>query len=307
MQARTTERARAAVAVPRQDGRVVVVTGASAGIGLATAEILAHRGAHVVLAVRDVAKGRRAAAGLRAPADRLDVRRLDLADLASVAAFADDLGDLVEHRGGIDVLVNNAGVMATPRRITDLGVDDQLATNHLGHLALTLRLLPVLRDRVVVVSSQSHRRADLDLTDLDWSRRGYRPYGAYGASKLANLHVLLELQRRLTAAGSTLRVLGAHPGTSRTAITQGAGSGLVRRVGHLGHPLVGMPPWRGALPVVHAATRDLPGNTYLGPDGPGEMFGWPVAVGRSAEASDPERARATWEVSLRLLGMTSPV
>lgn len=276
----------------------MVVTGASAGVGAATAEILAHRGAHVVLAVRDVEKGRRVAAGMRAPSGLLDVRRLDVSSAASVDAFAGSLDDLPR----IDVLINNAGVMATPFRLTEWGVDDQLATNHLGHVLLTAHLLPRLTDRVVIVGSQSHRGADLDLDDLDWSRRGYRPYGAYGASKLANLHLLAELQRRLTASGSSVRAVGAHPGSTRSAITQGAGNGLLRRVGGFGHPLVSMPAWQGALPLVYAAIMDVPGNTYLGPDGLGELSGWPTAVGRSRAATDPAFARRTWEVSVDVTG-----
>lgn len=281
--------------MPRQDGRTFVVTGASAGVGAATAEILAHRGAHVVLAVRDEAKGQRVAAAMRAPQDRLEVRRLDVADPDSIVRFSDALGE-------VDVLINNAGVMATAFRISPWGTDDQFATNHLGHVLLTALLLPRITDRVVVVSSQSHRGADLDLDDLDWSRRGYRPYGAYGASKLANLHFLGELQRRLTAFGSTLRAVGAHPGSTRSAITQGAGNGLLRRIGAFGHPLVSMAPWQGALPLVFAATMDVPGNTYIGPDGPGELRGWPTAVGRSQAATDPDFARRTWEVSVALTG-----
>lgn len=274
-----------------------MVTGASAGVGAATTEILAHRGAHVVLAVRDVEKGRRVADAMRAPRHLLDVRRLDVADPDSIAAFADGL-DLDR----VDVLVDNAGVMATAYRVSAWGTDDQFATNHLGHVLLTALLLPRITDRVVVVSSQSHRGADLDLDDLDWSRRGYRPYGAYGASKLANLHFLAELQRRLTAAGSRVRAVGAHPGSTRSAITQGAGNGLMRRIGAFGHPLVSMPPWQGALPLVYAATMDVPGNTYIGPDGPGELRGWPTAVGRSRAATDPNFARRTWEVSVQLTG-----
>ncbi len=283
--------------VPHQHGRTFVVTGASAGLGLETARILAHRGARVVLAVRNVEKGEAAAATIRGG---VEVRRLDVSDLGSVRAFAANIERL-------DVLVNNAGVMSVPFGTSADGVEMQFATNHLGHFALSNLLLPKLSDRVVVVGSQSHRGADLDLDDLDWKRRGYGGYAAYSASKLANLLFLAELQRRLTAAGSTLRATGAHPGSTATSITGSTGSGLKTFVGSFGHKLVGMPGWRGALTTVYAATMDVPGNTYIGPDGPREMTGWPVSVGRSRAASDPALARALWDRSEELSGVSFPL
>jgi NAD(P)-dependent dehydrogenase (short-subunit alcohol dehydrogenase family) len=288
--------------LPRQDGRVVVVTGASGGLGLATAELLVALGAHVVLAVRDPARGEAAVRTFR-PGLRgsTEVRRLDVADLSSVRAFA-------AATGAVDVLVANAGVMAVPFARSVDGHELQLATNHLGHFALALLLLPRLGDRVVVVSSSAHRRARLDLDDLDWQRRGYRPAAAYATSKLANLLFLAELQRRLTAAGSQLRATGAHPGSTATGITGHTGSGALTRVGALGHRLTGMPPWRGALTTVHAAVLDLPGNTYLGPSGRLlGMHGWPVPVGRSAAAGDPDLAKALWARSEELTAVTWPL
>ena len=192
-------------AVPRQDGRTVVVTGASSGIGLQTARILAAFGAHVVLAVRNPEKGEAVARELRGSTE---VRRLDVADLASVRSFA-------EETGPVDVLINNAGVMAVPFARTTDGFESQLATNHLGHFALTNLLLPKLTDRVVVVGSAAHKSGHIDLDDLNWERRPYRAYPAYAQSKLANLLFLAELQRRLTAHGSTLRATAAHPATPR--------------------------------------------------------------------------------------------
>jgi NAD(P)-dependent dehydrogenase (short-subunit alcohol dehydrogenase family) len=290
-------RSRAWTEVPRQDGRTVVVTGASAGLGLETARVLAGRGAHVVLAVRNPDKGRRAAAAI---GGSVEVRPLDVADLGSVRAFADETDR-------VDVLVNNAGIMAVPFRTSPDGVEMHFATNHLGHFALANLLLPRLGDRVVVVASQAHRRGRLDLDDLDWKRRDYRAFAAYAASKLANLLFLAELQRRLTAAGSTLRAVGAHPGSTATAITGHTGSSLKTWVGWLGHRLTGMPVHRGALTSVFAATLDLPGNTYLGPDGWREMRGWPVSVGRSRAATDPDLARALWERSEELSGIRFPL
>jgi NAD(P)-dependent dehydrogenase (short-subunit alcohol dehydrogenase family) len=283
--------------VARQDGRRFVVTGASGGIGLQTTKALAERGAHVVLAVRDAARGEAAAAGM---SGSVEVRLLDVADLSSVRAFAADLGP-------VDVLINNAGILGVPFGRSPDGVELQFATNHLGHFALANLLLPRLTDRVVVVGSRSHRSGALDLDDLDWVRRGYRPYAAYGQSKLANLLFLAELQRRLTAVGSTLRATGAHPGSTATAITSRTGSAIKTRVGSFGHRLVGMPPWRGALPTLYAATMDVPGNTYVGPHRPGEMRGWPVNVGRSRAAGDPDLAKALWARSEELSGVSFPL
>ena len=287
--------------VPRQDGRLHVVTGASGGVGLETAKALAGAGAHVVLAVRNRARGEAAA---REMTGDVEIRLLDVADLSSVRAFA---AALVADHGRVDVLVNNAGILGVPYALSPDGVELQLATNHLGHFALANLLLPHLSDRVVVVGSRSHRSGRLDLDDLDWQRRGYRPYAAYAQSKLANLLFLAELQRRLTAVGSTLRTTGAHPGSTATAITSGSGSRLKTRVGSVGHRLVGMPAWKGALPTLWAATMDVPGNTYVGPHRLSEMQGWPVAVGRSHAAGDPGLARALWERSEELSGVGFPL
>lgn len=278
---------------PPQDGRRFVVTGANSGVGFETAKALAAAGAHVVLACRNEEKGREAA-GLMT--GEVEVRRLDVSSLASVREFAAGIGD-------VDVLINNAGIMAVPFGHSADGVELQFATNHLGHFALSMLLLPRLTDRVVVVSSQAHRSGDLDLDDLDWERRPYQGFAAYGASKLANLVFLGELSRRLTAAGSTLRATGAHPGTTASAITGSTGRGWATRIGAWGHELVGMPAWQGALPTLYAATVDLPGNSYIGPDRLREMRGWPVGVGRSRAAVDAELARRLWEVSVELTGL----
>ena len=283
-------------AVPRQDGRTVVVTGATSGIGLQTARILAAFGAHVVLAVRNPEKGAAVARELRGSTE---VRRLDVSDLASVRSFA-------EETGPVDVLVNNAGIMAVPLARTTDGFESQLATNHLGHFALTNLLLPRLTDRVVVVASAAHRSGSVDLDDLNWENRPYRPYAAYAQSKLANLLFMAELQRRLTVAGSTLRVTGAHPGSTATGITGSTGSRVKTFVGRHGIKLVGMPAWQGALPTLYAATMDVPGNTYIGPHRLREMNGWPTGVGRSQRALDPDLAQALWAESERLSGVAFP-
>ena len=284
------------LSVPRQDGRTFVVTGASSGIGLAAARILAAFGAHVVLAVRNPDKGAAVARELRGD---VEVRRLDVADLGSVRAFAEGIDE-------VDVLVNNAGVMGVPFAVTADGFETQLATNHLGHFALTNLLLPRLRDRVVVVASASHRSGMVDVDDLLWERRGYAPYAAYAQSKLANLLFLAELQRRLTASGSTLRATAAHPGYTSTGIQGGTGNAWFTRLSQLGNALLGMPAWQGALPTVYAATVDLPGNSYVGPHRFRELNGWPTLVGRSRTAADPDLARALWSRSEELTGVSFP-
>jgi NAD(P)-dependent dehydrogenase (short-subunit alcohol dehydrogenase family) len=287
---------------PRQDGRRFVVTGASGGLGAETSRALAARGAQVVLAVRNREKGDRVATAIRESGvdGEVEVRTLDVADLSSVGAFAAQVGP-------VDVLVNNAGVLALPYGRSVDGVELHLATNHLGHFALTNLLLPRLSDRVVVVGSLAHRNGDLRVDDLMWERHDYKPYAAYAASKLANMLFLAELQRRLTAAGSSLRATGAHPGSTATEITSNTGSGLKTFVGRFGHRLVGMTVDQGALPILYAATMDVPGNAYIGPDRFREMTGWPTGVGRSRRAIDPALAKALWEESERLSGVAFPL
>jgi NAD(P)-dependent dehydrogenase (short-subunit alcohol dehydrogenase family) len=274
-----------------------VVTGATSGLGRETARSLAEQGANGVLAVRNTDKGVEVA---RSMPGTVEVRRLDVADQSSVREFAAGVGP-------VDVLINNAGVMAVPYALTADGFETQLATNHLGHFALTNLLLPSITDRVVVVSSDSHVRGEIDLDDLNWERRTYRPFKAYATSKLANLLFLLELDRRLREAGSAVRAVGAHPGSTATAITANTGNGLMTWVGSWGHRLAGMSPRRGALTTLYAATADVPGNTYIGPDGFMEMRGWPGEVGRSPKAEDAVLARGLWERSEELTGTRFPL
>ncbi|MEL7976564.1 oxidoreductase [Isoptericola sp. F-RaC21] len=281
--------------IPDQTGRTAVVTGATSGIGRVTAQALATRGARVVLAVRDVDKGRAAAAAM--PGDVV-VRRLDLADLASVRAFAADLAEPV------DLLVNNAGVMVPPLTRTADGFELQLGTNHLGHFALTNLLLPRVRGRVVTVSSSAHRFGAIDVDDLNWERRRYRPMAAYGQSKLANLLFTAELQRRLAAAGSPVIAVAAHPGMAATHLLSER-----RGAGHLMHRVsvpFAQPAEDGALPTLYAAVGDVPGDSYAGPSGFLEGRGAPTLVGRSARARDAAVARRLWDVSTSLTGVTFP-
>jgi NAD(P)-dependent dehydrogenase (short-subunit alcohol dehydrogenase family) len=283
--------------LPAQSGRVVIVTGANSGIGLPTARALAEAGAHVVLAVRDTGKGEVA---LESIPGVCEVRRLDLADLASVREFAD------AWQGDIDVLVNNAGVMATPERRTTDGFELQIGTNHLGHFALTNLLLPHVTDRVVTVSSGAHRGGSIDLDDLNWRHRPYRRWSAYQQSKLANLLFTLELERRLSVARSSVRALAAHPGYAATNLQFRSESRVGDRLMAIGNRLFAQTDEAGARPILFAASQDLPGASYVGPDGLGERRGYPTLVGRTAAASDVEMAKRLWALSEELTGVEFP-
>ncbi|MFD0275035.1 oxidoreductase [Kitasatospora sp. NPDC127111] len=299
--------------IPDQTGRVFVVTGANSGLGLATTRALARRGGTVVLAVRDERKGHRAVADLRAaqPDARLEVRRLDLADLDSVRAFARELR--ADHPR-LDVLVNNAGIMAPPRTLSAQGHELQFAAHHLGHFALTGLLLDRLAEghdpRVVTVSSINHRKGRLHFDDLD-GREGYAPMTFYNQSKFANAVFGRQLHLRLAAAGSPVRSLLAHPGFTATNIVTGEPTALYRVLfGLLARPLAQHPD-RGALPQLYAATGPgLAGGEFVGPDGRGELRGAPTLVELSPAAADTETGRRLWELSERLTdvryGLPSP-
>ncbi|MCX8528279.1 MAG: oxidoreductase, partial [Candidatus Nanopelagicales bacterium] len=278
--------------LPDLTGRTAVVTGANSGLGLATALELARHGADVTLAVRDHAKGTWAQ-GLIADqtGTAVSLGRLDLADLASVREFSDSWS--ASHTGGLDLLINNAGVMATPHRKTTDGFELQFGTNHLGHFALTGLLLPALvarpRSRVVSVSSMAHRMSGR--LDLDYLMDGHRhkPWTSYSQSKLANLLFTAELQRRLDAAGVPMLALAAHPGYANTNLQSVApamsGKSMQAKFMSTGNKYFAQSAERGALPTLFAATAPgLPGDTYVGPDGLLEMRGFPRIVGRSAAA-----------------------
>ncbi|WP_414166422.1 oxidoreductase [Streptoverticillium reticulum] len=292
--------------MPDQTARVCVVTGANSGLGLATTRALARRGAHVVLAVRDEAKGRHAAADITAeqPDAGLEVRRLDLSDLDSVRAFA---GRMHADHPKLDVLVNNAGVMAPPRTLSAQGHELQFACNHLGHFALTGLLLDLLTagddPRVVTVSSVNHRKGRLYFEDLAGEHR-YSPMGFYNQSKFANAVFGHELHRRLTGVGSLVRSVLAHPGYTATNLQMRA-VGLWRVVfGRIGNPLFAQSPAHGALPQLYAATDPgVAGGQFIGPDGPAELRGAPTRVQLSPAAADPETGRRLWELSERLTGV----
>jgi NAD(P)-dependent dehydrogenase (short-subunit alcohol dehydrogenase family) len=271
------------------------VTGANSGIGLAAARELARVGARVVLAVRDIEKGKQAAASI---AGKTEVRQLDLSDLDSVRAFAD------AWEGNLDVLVNNAGIMAVPQQRTKDGFELQIGTNHLGHFALTNLLLPHVTERVVTVASTAHRQGKIDLDDLNWERRGYSAWRAYGQSKLANLLFTMELQRRLEEAGSSVRATAAHPGYAATNLQSHTGNWLQHTGMAIANRLIAQSEEKGAWPTLFAASQDIPGNSYVGPDGFQEGRGHPKLVGRNAAAQDADVARALWTLSEDLTGVS---
>lgn len=296
--------------IPNLTGRQVIVTGASSGLGAETARALAEHGARVTLAVRDVAKGEGVAASIQGDTR---VAQLDLADLSSVRAFAQAWSEA--NPEGLDLLINNAGVMAIPRRVSADGFEMQLATNHLGHFALTGLLLPALvavpHSRVVTVSSSAHKMVrGINFNDINSEER-YRSWGAYGQSKLANLLFTAELQRRLDAAGMSVKALAAHPGYAATNL-QYASAAMRRattelRITRLLNRVAGQSPAMGALPILFAATfPGLPGDSYIGPDGPAESRGYPKQVGRSSAAHGTGAAARLWELSEELTGVAYP-
>ncbi|MGV0624364.1 SDR family NAD(P)-dependent oxidoreductase [Mycolicibacter minnesotensis] len=300
----------AAVDVPDQTGRVAVITGSNTGIGYHTAAALAKHGARVVLAVRDVAKGEAAAKRITKACPQADVavQELDLSSLASVRAAASALK--ITHPR-IDLLINNAGVMYTPKQTTVDGFELQFGTNHLGHFALTGLLLPHMArragSRVVTVSSMAHRiMAAIHFDDLQWES-GYNRIAAYGQSKLANLMFTYELQRRLAAKRKSTIAVAAHPGTANTELTRYLPP-FLRPADRLLTPLVVQSAAMGALPTLRAATDpEVTGGQYFGPSGIGEQRGHPKLVEASKQAHDVELQQRLWTVSEELTGITFPV
>ena len=292
--------------IPDLAGRTAIVTGASSGIGLETAKALAARGARVILAVRDLDRGRRAASTMRGQEPgqgpgTTEVRLLDLASLESVRAFAS------AWSGPVDLLINNAGVMIPPLSRTADGFELQFGTNHLGHFALANLLLPSIGGRVVTVSSNAHKGGSIDFDDLNWERKRYRAWRAYSQSKLANLLFTAELQRRLTEAGSTVLSVAAHPGYAATNLQSDSGSAITRfAMEKLGNRLLAQDAAGGARPTLYVATAAVPGNTFAGPSGFAGLRGAPAPCARSKAASDPETARRLWDVSEQLTGVRFP-
>lgn len=296
--------------MPSLVGRRAIVTGANSGLGLETARALAQAGAAVTLAVRDVTKGEQAA---REIGGHAEVARLDLADLASVRSFAAEWS--ARHPEGLDLLINNAGIMAIPRRVTSDGYETQFATNHLGHFALTGLLLPALiaipNSRVVTVASSAHRMVKgMNFDDLMGATK-YRSWTAYGQSKLANLLFAGELQRKADAHEVNMKSMAAHPGYAATNLQSASprmrNAKVEMGITNLLNKFVGQSPAMGALPTLYAATfPGLPGDSYIGPNGPVESRGYPKIVGRSAAAQNIEAAQRLWQVSEKLTGVSYP-
>jgi len=292
--------------VPGQQGRLAVVTGANTGLGFETARVLAARGASVVLAVRDTEKGKAAAARIAgtAPGATVTVQPLDLASLDSIRAAA---GELRARHPAIDLLVNNAGVMLTPRQATGDGFELQFGTNHLGHFALTglllEQMLPVPGSRVVTVSSLAHRiRARINFGDLQ-GERSYSRVAAYGQSKLANLMFTYELQRRLSGAGTTIAV-AAHPGLASTELARYTPAIIASFYLRVMTQTAAM----GALPTLRAATDPgVLGGQYYGPAGFFGARGYPKLAASSRQSRDTATQRRLWTVSEQLTGVTFPV
>ncbi|WP_020140674.1 oxidoreductase [Streptomyces sp. 351MFTsu5.1] len=292
--------------IPDLTGGTFVVTGANSGLGLATTRHLARHGAHVVMAVRNEAKGRRAVADVRAadPDASLETRHLDLADLDSVKAFAARVHDDALQ---VDVLINNAGVMTPPRTLSPQGHESQFAGNHLGHFALTGLLMDLLRQgrdpRVVTVSSIGHHGGQIYFDDLSGARK-YQRVKYYDQSKFANVLFGLELDRRLRAAGSPVRSLLGHPGITATNLQRTGPTGLFRVGGALVNRLFAQDVETGALPQLRAATApDVEGGQFFGPDGWKELRGHPTVVRPDPAAQDPDTARRLWALSEELTGV----
>ncbi len=296
--------------IPELTGKVIVVTGGNSGIGYEAALQLARKGAHVVLACRDLTKAKAAIDSIRTahPNAALEAMALDLASLESVRRFAQEL--LAKH-GKLDVLCNNAGVMALPHRKTADGFEMQLGTNHLGHFALTglllERLLASGGARVVNVSSTAHRMGKMRFDDLQWER-GYRKWAAYGQSKLANLLFTYELQRRLAAINADLITVACHPGYAATNLQAAGprlqGSSLLESLAALSNRLFAQSAAMGALPTLYAATAaDVNGGDYIGPDGLAETWGYPKKVRSSARSHDAGAAARLWDISEALTGV----
>jgi len=300
--------------LPSAIGKTVVVTGANSGIGFEAALQFARKGAHTVLACRDPVKGLFAADCIRAelPNSNVEVLQLDLASLRSIRSFTKEFG--MRNRK-LDVLCNNAGVMALPRGLTEDGFEMQLGVNHLGHYALTGllldRLLAANEPRVVTVASSAHRTGVIHFDDLNWTQ-GYRKWRAYGQSKLANLLFTFELHRRIESHKLNLLSVACHPGYAATNL-QIAGPRMEGRRGRemlfrLANRLIAQEPATGALTLLHASLSvEVTGGDYIGPRGFAQARGTPTKVTCSSAARDPVAGARLWEVSREVTGVDYPL
>jgi NAD(P)-dependent dehydrogenase (short-subunit alcohol dehydrogenase family) len=298
---------------PDQSGKTFIVTGANSGIGYEASRALAAKGATVILACRSLEKGRAAIESIRAatPDAKVVLERIDLGDLASVRSFA---AKFLKEHGKLDVLINNAGIMAIPRVMTKDGFETQIGTNHLGHFALTGLLLGRLAEsapsRIVTVSSMAHtfgKFGTLDANDL-LLQTGYTKWGAYGRSKLANLLFAYELQRRLEARLPKVLSVACHPGYAATNL-QAVGptmtnSAFGKMFMSIGNAVFAQSAGAGALPTLYAATMpDVQSGDFIGPGGPFKMIGAPVKQGSNRASRNADAARKLWDTSVQLTGV----
>ena len=287
--------------IPDQKGRIVIVTGSSSGIGFETAKVLANKNAKVIIAVRNLDKGENARAKIKSQNSVSDVSvmKIDLSDLASVKGFVDEYKSKFDT---LDLLINNAGVMVPPYAKTTNGFELQFGTNHLGHFALTLQLLDLLKNsqnsRIVNVASNAHKYGKIDFDDLNWEKRKYKPMRAYGDSKIANLYFTSEIARLMGNGNGNLLITAAHPGWTATDLQRH--SGLFEFL----NKFFAMSIEQGALPTLRAATdENVKSGDYYGPDGWQEWKGYPVKVDTNKLAKDQTVAAKLWEVSEELTGI----
>ena len=276
--------------IKSQAGKTVVITGASSGIGLEAAKVLNEKGANVIAAVRNPSKAKSVLP------TSVEIRDLDLSDLNSVHNFASDLNSK------IDVLLNNAGVMAIPLARTAQGFEMQIGTNHFGHFALTGLLLDKIQDRVITVSSTAHKMGRMRFADINWNKT-YKPWLAYGQSKLANLLFTAELDKRLSDSGSKVKAIAVHPGYSNTALQGKSEKKTQDFFMKLANKYLAQSDLQGAWPTLYAISEDIPGNSFVGPDGFAEIKGYPKLVGRTKAAQNMKDANTLWEISEKLTGI----
>jgi NAD(P)-dependent dehydrogenase (short-subunit alcohol dehydrogenase family) len=287
--------------IPSQEGKIIIVTGSTSGLGKEAARVLAGKGAHVILAVRNIPKGEKVAEEIRQefPKAEVKVMKLDLGSLKSVKSFADDFKKAYDK---LDILINNAGIMMCPYAKTEDGFEIQMGTNHLGHFALTGHLMPLLKktkgSRIVATSSMGHKMGNIDFDDLHWETRKYNTNRAYGDSKLANLYFTYELVRKLKNDHNTPMVVAAHPGVTATELTRHSKFFQVFNIFFSQKVAV------GTLPTLRAATDpDAQPGDYFGPRGFMEMVGHPVKVESNALSKDEKKAQQLWTLSEELTGV----
>jgi NAD(P)-dependent dehydrogenase (short-subunit alcohol dehydrogenase family) len=294
--------------IPDLTGKVIIVTGASSGIGFEAARAFARKGATTILACRNMAKGQAALESIQAeiPEARVETMQLDLASLKSIHGFADEFKSRYDR---LDILLNNAGIMMVPYRQTEDGFESQFATNHLGHFALTGLLIDILEktpgSRVVNISSGGHRLGSMDFDNLMYQGgKGYSRIGAYGRSKLSNLLFTYELDRRLGANGNNPISVAAHPGLAATHLADHFWGGRLKGLAHIFMKYRAQSALQGALPGIRAAVDpEVKGGQYYGPDGPREQHGDPVLVRSNQASHDEDDAKRLWQVSEELTGV----